>query len=87
MDGFWPTLPDARQRFVAEMFAVVREVCVGDERRDGSIRYLSVRVMRPHDPVHISYEDRLDLERAKFAVTATGKIISVRFDLNQGRKK
>jgi hypothetical protein len=43
--------------------------------------------MRPHDPVHVAYEDRLDLERAKFAMTATGKIVSVGFDLNQGRKK
>jgi hypothetical protein len=43
--------------------------------------------MRPHDAVHISHEDRFDLERAKFAVTAFGLIISVGFDLNQGRKK
>ncbi len=61
----------------------MREVCVGDERRDGSIRYLLVRVMRPHDAINISYHDRLDLERAKFAVTATGKIISVGFDLDE----
>ena len=83
MDGFWPTLPDARQRFIAEMFAVVREVCVGNEERNGPIRYLSVRVMRSHDAVHISYEDRLDLECAKLAVTASGKVISVRFDLDE----
>ena len=43
--------------------------------------------MRSYDAVHISYEDRLDLERAKLAVTAFGLIISVGFDLNQGRKK
>ena len=83
MDGFWPTLPDARQRFVAEMFAVMRKVCVGDERRNGAIRYLSVGVMRPHDPIHVAYKDRFDLERAKFAVTATGKVVSVGFDLDK----
>jgi hypothetical protein len=65
----------------------MRKVCVGDERRDGAVGDLGVRVMRPHDPIHIAYKNRLDLERAKFAVTAFGKIVSVRFDLNQGRKK
>jgi hypothetical protein len=60
---------------------------VGDEERNGPIRYLLVRVMRPHDAVHISYHDRFDLERAKLAVTAFGMIVSVGFDLNQGRKK
>ena len=83
MDGFWPTLPDPCERFVAEIASVMRKVCVCDERRDGSICDLGVRVMRSHDAVHISYEDRLDLERAKFAMTATGKIISVRFDLDE----
>jgi hypothetical protein len=43
--------------------------------------------MRPHDPIYVADKNRFDLERAKFAVTATGKIISVGFDLNQGRKK
>jgi hypothetical protein len=43
--------------------------------------------MRPHDAVNISYHNRFDLERAKLAVTAFGMIISVGFDLNQGRKK
>jgi hypothetical protein len=60
---------------------------VGNERRDGSIRYLSVRVMRPHQAIRVANHDRFNLERAKFAVTATGMIVSVRFDLNQGRKK
>jgi hypothetical protein len=50
---------------------------VGDERRDGSIRYLSVRVGCAHQAIHIADHDRLDLERAKFAVTATGMIVSV----------
>lgn len=61
----------------------MRKVCVCDERRDGAIRYLLMRVMRPHDAIHIAHKNRLDLKRAKFAVTATGKIISVGFDLNQ----
>ena len=87
MDGFWPTLQYPCERFVAEIASVVREVCVGDEERNGPIRYLSVRVMRPHDPVHVAYKNRFDLERAKLAMTAFGLIISVRFDLNQGRKK
>jgi len=60
---------------------------VGNERRDGSIRYLSVRVMRPHDAVNVADHDRFDLERAKFAVPTPGEVISVGFDLNQGRKK
>jgi hypothetical protein len=40
--------------------------------------------MRTHDSIHISYHNRLDLERAKLAVTATGEVISVGFDLNEG---
>ena len=64
MDGFWPTLPDTRQRFIAEMFSVMRKVCVCDEDRRCAICYLLVRVGRPHDSVNISYEDRLDLKRA-----------------------
>ena len=65
----------------------MRKVCVGDERRDGAVGDLGVRVVRPHDAVNISYHDRLNLERAKLAVTAFGMIVSVGFDLNQGRKK
>jgi len=61
----------------------MRKVCVGDERRDGAIRYLSVRVGCTHDAIYISYHDRFDLERAKFAVTAFGLIVSVGFDLDK----
>jgi hypothetical protein len=39
--------------------------------------------MRPHDAVHVADEDRLDLERAEFAMTATGEVISVGFDLDE----
>jgi hypothetical protein len=56
---------------------------VGDERRDGSIRYLLVRVMRPHDTIHIANKNRLDLERAKLAVFAASEVISVGFDLDE----
>ena len=56
---------------------------MGDERRDGAVGDLGVRVMRSHDAVHVSYEDRLDLQRAKFAVTAFGLIISMGFDLDE----
>jgi hypothetical protein len=61
----------------------MREVGVGNEERNGPIRYLLVRVMRPHDAINISYQNRLDLKRAKFAVTAFGMIISMGFDLNE----
>jgi hypothetical protein len=60
---------------------------VGDKERDGAVGDLGVRVMRPHDAVYVADKNRLDLERAKFSVTAFGMIVSVRFDLNQGRKK
>ena len=46
------------------MLPVVREISVRNEDRNGPIRYLLVRVMRPHDPVHITDHDRSDLQRA-----------------------
>jgi hypothetical protein len=46
-----------------------------------------VRVVRPHDPIHVADHDRFDLKRAKLAMTATGMIVSVGFDLNEGREK
>jgi len=55
----------------------MREVCVGDERRDGAVGDLGVRVMRPHDAVYVAHKNRLDLERAKFAVFAASEVISV----------
>jgi hypothetical protein len=39
--------------------------------------------MRPHDAICVAYKNRLDLERAKFAVFATGMIVSVGFDLDE----
>jgi hypothetical protein len=56
---------------------------VGNERRDGSVGDLGVRVGCTHQAIRVANHDRLDLERAKLAVTATGKIISVRFDLDE----
>ena len=64
MDGLWPTLPESSEAFVAEIASVVRKVCVCDEGCGCAIRYLSVGVMRPHQTVYVSYEDRLDLQRA-----------------------
>ena len=76
MESFWPTLPKPSEAFVAEVASVMRKVCVCDEDRRCAICYLLVRVMRPHDAVNISYEDRFDLKRAKFAMTASGEVIS-----------
>lgn len=83
----WPTLPDPRERFVAEVLPVVREICAGDGNRNLSVRYLRVRVMRTHDAVRIAHKDRLDLQRAKLAVPTLGKIVSAGFDLNEGREE
>jgi hypothetical protein len=76
-------LPDPSETFVAEIASVVREVGVGDEDRDGSIGDLVVRVVRPHDPVYVADHDRFDLERAKFAMTASRMVVSVGFDLDE----
>jgi hypothetical protein len=61
----------------------MREVAFRDEDRDGAVGYLLVRVVRPHDSIHIADHDRFDLKRAEFAVTASGMIVSVGFDLNE----
>ena len=70
------SLPDARERFVAEILAVVREVGGGDERGNRAIGDLLVRVMRSHDAIYIADQDRFDLECAKFAVTALCMIVA-----------
>jgi len=56
---------------------------VGDKERDGAVGDLGVRVGCAHDTIYVANHDRLDLERAKLAVAATGKIISVGFDLDK----
>ena len=87
LESFWPTLPKSSEAFVAEMFSVMRKVCVCDEDRRCAIRDLGVGVVRPHQAVNIADHDGLDLQRAKFAMTATSEVVAVGFDLNQGRKK
>jgi len=81
---FWPTLPDARERFIRQILAVVAQIGSGNERGNRAIGYLSVRVMCTHDAVHIANQDRFDLQRAKFAVTALCEVIAAGFNLNQG---
>ena len=54
----------------------MREVAFRDEDRDGPIRDLLVRVMRSHDAIHVADHDRLNLKRAKFAVTAFRMVVS-----------
>ena len=73
---FWPTLPDPRERFVGQIFAVVAEVGGGNERRNRAVGDLSVRVMGTHDAVYVAHEDGFDLQRAKFAVTALCEVIA-----------
>jgi hypothetical protein len=80
---FWPTLPDARERFVAEVFAVVREIGLSDKGGNRAVGDLGMRVMRTHDAVYVADQDRFDLESAKFAVTASGEVIAAGFNLNQ----
>ena len=70
------SLPDPRERFIRQILAVVREVGGGNERGNGAVGDLLVRVMRTHDSVHIAHEDRFDLQRTKFAVTALRKVIA-----------
>ena len=83
MDGFWPTLPEPSEAFVAEMFSVMRKVCICDEDRRCAICYLRVGVGRSHDSIHVADHDGFDLECAKFAVLAASEVISVGFDLDK----
>jgi hypothetical protein len=61
----------------------VREVTLRDEDGGCAVCNLLVRVGRSHDAVHVAHEDRADLKRAKFAMTASGMIVSVGFDLDK----
>ena len=79
----WPTLPKPSEAFVAEIASVMRKVCVCDEGCGGAVRYLSVRVGRTHQAVHVADHDRLDLKRAKFAVLAASEVISRLFYLDK----
>ena len=60
---------------------------MGDERRDGAVGDLGVRVMRPHDAIHVADHDRFDLKRAEFTMTALCEVIAAGFDLNQSGEK
>ena len=85
---FWPTLPYSRERFVAEVLPVVREISVGDGDGNLSVRYLRVGVVRTHDAVRIADQNRLDLQRAKLAVPTFCEVIAAGFDLDEcGEKK
>lgn len=79
----WPTLPDARERFVAEVFAVMREVLGSNVDGDLAIRYLLVRVLGAREAINIADHDRLNLERTQFAVTANGSVVAAGFDRDE----
>ena len=81
--AYRPTLPNPRETLVAEILAIVREVTLRNEDRNGAIGYLRVGVGCTHDAVDIADHDRFDLKRAEFTVTATGLIVSVGFDLDK----
>ena len=53
----WPTLPDARETFIAEVGAVVREVLLRDVDGDLAIGDILVRVMRMREAVAIADHD------------------------------
>lgn len=59
----WPTLPDPRERFVAEVASVMREVLGGNVDGDLPVRNLPVRVARMRETIHIADHDGLYLER------------------------
>ena len=61
----------------------MREIRLRDEDGDGAVGDLLVRVGRSHDPVYVADHDRFNLQRAKLAVTASGMIVSVGFDLDK----
>ena len=77
-------LPYARERFVAEVASVMREVLGSNVDGDLPVRHLLVRVARMRETIYVFDHDGLDLKRAEFAVTASGLIVAAGFDLNQG---
>jgi len=62
----------------------VREVAFRDEDRDGAVGYLRVRIVCTHDSVYVADHDRFNLQRAEFAMTAMGMVVSTGFDLDEG---
>lgn len=76
----WPTLPDPRETLVAQVASVVAQICLRNKCRSRSVSHLRVNVGRTHDPIHIANHDRLYLQRAKLAMTASGLIVATGFD-------
>lgn len=52
-----PTLPYARERFVAEVASVMREVLGGNVDGNLPVRHLLVRVARMRETIHIADHD------------------------------
>ena len=59
----WPTLPDARERLIAKVGSVMREVSGGDVDGDLAIGNLLVRVMGAREAINIADQNRFNLER------------------------
>jgi len=76
----WPTLPDARETFIGEVFSVMREVLGSNVDGDLPVRNLPVRVARMRETIYVFDHDGLDLKRTKLAMTASRKIIAAGFD-------
>lgn len=53
----WPTLPDARERFVAEVASVMREVLGSNVDGDLPVRNLPVRVARMRETIYVFDHD------------------------------
>jgi len=56
-------LPYARERFVAEVASVMREVLGGNVDGDLPVRHLLVRVARMRETIYVFDHDGLDLKR------------------------
>ena len=65
-------LPYARERFVAEVASVMREVLGSNVDGDLPVRNLPVRVARMRETIYVFDHDGLDLKRTKLAMTALG---------------
>ena len=76
----WPTLPDPRERFIAQVPPVMREICLRNKCSSRPVRHLRVNIGRSHDPIHIANENGFYLKRAKLAMPTLGQIIAAGFD-------
>ena len=84
---FWPTLPESSETFVAEIASVVAEV--SGSYVDGylAIGYLLVRVTGARETVTIADHDRLNLKRAKLAVTTARLVVAAGFNRDESGQK